>query len=96
MFQMADLPKPYFLAKTPKELGIGTWGHLWKISYETPVIEALRLFLVQRISALPIVDENQKVVDVYSKFDVIYLAAGRAYNDLDITVKQALQYREEV
>jgi 5'-AMP-activated protein kinase, regulatory gamma subunit len=92
---MDDLPKPWFMSKTPKELGIGTWGHIWTISYETPVIEALRLFLLRRISALPIVDSENNVVDIYSKFDVIYLAAGRAYNDLDVSVKQALQYREE-
>ena len=92
---MEDLPKPWFLTKTPKELGIGTWGRIWTITYETPVIEALRLFLVQRISALPIVDSSGKIVDIYSKFDVIYLAAGRSYNDLDVSVKRALQYREE-
>ncbi|KAH0627610.1 hypothetical protein JD844_003560 [Phrynosoma platyrhinos] len=36
-----------------------------------------------------------KVVDIYSKFDVINLAAEKTYNNLDITVTQALQHRSQ-
>lgn len=36
-----------------------------------PLIEALNIFVSKRISALPVVDENGKVVEIYSKFDVI-------------------------
>ncbi len=39
--------------------------------YSTPIIEALRKFVEKRISALPIVDEEGKLVDIYAKFDVI-------------------------
>jgi CBS-domain-containing membrane protein len=35
------------------------------------LIEALNIFVEKRISALPVVDENGKVVDIYAKFDVI-------------------------
>jgi CBS-domain-containing membrane protein len=37
----------------------------------TPLIEALNIFVSKRISALPVVDNNNKVVEIYSKFDVI-------------------------
>lgn len=49
--------------------------------------------------ALLIDDLNEtieQVVDIYSKFDVINLAAEKAYNDLDITVQDALKYRSDV
>ena len=38
---------------------------------DTTVYEALNLFVQHRISALPVVDDDRKVVDIYAKFDVI-------------------------
>ncbi|KAG7272954.1 hypothetical protein CRUP_035786 [Coryphaenoides rupestris] len=52
---------------------------------DTPIIKALSIFVERRVSALPVVDESGKVVDIYSKFDVINLAAEKTYNNLDIT-----------
>lgn len=34
-------------------------------------------------------------MDIYARFDVINLAAEKTYNNLDVTVKQALQHRAE-
>ena len=45
------------------------------------------------MSALPVVDDENRVVDIYSKFDVINLAADNAYNQLDETVGVALNKR---
>lgn len=36
------------------------------------------------------------VVDIYARFDVINLAAEKTYNNLDITVKKALEHRADV
>uniref|UniRef100_A0A3B1JQ58 5'-AMP-activated protein kinase subunit gamma-1 n=1 Tax=Astyanax mexicanus TaxID=7994 RepID=A0A3B1JQ58_ASTMX len=47
------------------------------------------------VSALPVVDDKGRVVDIYSKFDVINLAAEKTYNNLDITVTKALQHRSQ-
>ena len=38
---------------------------------DTPLIKALNLFLDRRISALPVVDDEGRAVDIYAKFDVI-------------------------
>lgn len=38
---------------------------------DTSVYEALNMFVQHRISALPVVDDDMKVVDIYAKFDVI-------------------------
>lgn len=37
-----------------------------------------------------------QAVDIYAKFDVISLAADKAYDKLDITVHEALKHRQEV
>ncbi|CAJ1072326.1 '-AMP-activated protein kinase subunit gamma-1-like isoform X1 [Xyrichtys novacula] len=92
---MCEMPKPAFMKQTLGELGIGTYNDIAFIHPDTPIIKALNIFVERRISALPVVDESGKVVDIYSKFDVINLAAEKTYNNLDITVTQALKHRSQ-
>ncbi|CEF68567.1 IP17340p [Strongyloides ratti] len=91
-----DLPKPTFMDKTPKELGIGCWENVISISINTPLVEALKIFLEKRVSALPLVDDDGKVVDIYAKFDAINLCSDKAYINLDITVSDALSHRNDL
>ncbi|EHB11110.1 5'-AMP-activated protein kinase subunit gamma-2 [Heterocephalus glaber] len=88
----SDMPKSAFMKQNLQELGIGTYENIAFIPPDTPIIKALNIFVERQISALPAVDERGKVVDIYSKFDVINLAAEKTYNNLDITVTQALQH----
>ncbi|XP_031418726.1 5'-AMP-activated protein kinase subunit gamma-1-like isoform X3 [Clupea harengus] len=90
---MCEMPKPAFMKQTLGEMGIGTYTNIAFIHPNTPVIKALNLFVERRVSALPVVDDSGKVVDIYSKFDVINLAAEKTYNNLDVTVTQALRHR---
>ncbi|XP_078280710.1 5'-AMP-activated protein kinase subunit gamma-1 isoform X3 [Rhinoraja longicauda] len=92
---VCEMPKPAFMKKTLEELGIGTYLNIAFIHPNTPIIKALSIFVDRRVSALPVVDESGKVVDIYSKFDVINLAAEKTYNNLDITVTQALRHRSQ-
>ncbi|XP_039999293.1 5'-AMP-activated protein kinase subunit gamma-1-like isoform X1 [Xiphias gladius] len=92
---MCEMPKPAFMKQTLGELGIGTYHDIAFIHPDTPIIKALNIFVERRVSALPVVDDSGKVVDIYSKFDVINLAAEKAYNNLDITVTQALKHRSQ-
>ncbi|XP_073094289.1 5'-AMP-activated protein kinase subunit gamma-2 isoform X2 [Manis javanica] len=92
---MSDMPKPAFMKQNLAALGIGTYHNIAFIHPDTPIIKALNVFVERRVSALPVVDESGKVVDIYSKFDVINLAAEKTYNNLDITVTQALQHRSQ-
>lgn len=62
---------PSFLTKSLKELNIGTYDKIAVIKHSTPLIEALNIMVERRVSALPVVDEKNKVTDIYSKFDVI-------------------------
>ncbi|XP_031439620.1 LOW QUALITY PROTEIN: 5'-AMP-activated protein kinase subunit gamma-1 [Clupea harengus] len=92
---VCEMPKPAFMKQTLGELGIGTYSDIAFIHPDTPIIKALSLFVERRVSALPVVDESGKVVDIYSKFDVINLAAEKTYNNLDISVTQALRHRSQ-
>ncbi|KAG7525953.1 hypothetical protein JOB18_034283 [Solea senegalensis] len=92
---MCEMPKPAFMKLTVEELGIGTYHDIAFIHPDTPIIKALNIFVERRVSALPVVDDSGKVVDIYSKFDVINLAAEKTYNNLDNTVTQALKHRSQ-
>ncbi|XP_076829260.1 5'-AMP-activated protein kinase subunit gamma-1-like isoform X2 [Brachyhypopomus gauderio] len=92
---VCEMPKPAFVRRTLGDLGIGTYSNIAFIRPNTPIIKALNMFVERRVSALPVVDSTGKVVDIYSKFDVINLAAEKTYNNLDVTVTQALQHRSQ-
>ncbi|XP_053484511.1 5'-AMP-activated protein kinase subunit gamma-1 isoform X1 [Ictalurus furcatus] len=92
---VCEMPKPAFMKQMLSELGIGTYDNIAFIQPDTPIIKALSVFVDRRVSALPVVDNTGKVVDIYSKFDVINLAAEKTYNNLDTSVTEALKHRSE-
>ncbi|KAF5285899.1 hypothetical protein FQA39_LY04360 [Lamprigera yunnana] len=58
-----------------RETKIATYDDI-EVAYEdTSIIVALKKFLGQRVSALPLVDSQGPLVDIYAEFDVINLAA---------------------
>lgn len=71
VLQIHELPKPTFTNKTLRELRIGTFENIETATEETSIILALKKFVERRVSALPIVDSEGKLVNIYSKFDVI-------------------------
>ncbi|XP_045416013.1 5'-AMP-activated protein kinase subunit gamma-3 isoform X2 [Lemur catta] len=88
----ALLPRPSFLYRTIQDLGIGSFRDLAVVLESAPVLTALDIFVDRRVSALPVVNECQ-VVGLYSRFDVIHLAAQQTYNHLDMSVGEALRQR---
>ncbi|XP_032457179.1 dentin sialophosphoprotein isoform X10 [Nasonia vitripennis] len=66
-----ELPTPTFSNKTLEELRIGTFENIETATEDTSIILALKKFVERRVSALPIVDNDGKLVNIYSKFDVI-------------------------
>ncbi|XP_063339166.1 5'-AMP-activated protein kinase subunit gamma-2-like isoform X3 [Pelmatolapia mariae] len=92
---VCEMPMPAFMKQTLEELSVGTYTNIAYIHPDTPLITALSVFTHRRVSALPVVDHHGKVVDIYSKFDVINLAAEKTYNNLDVTVTQALRHRSQ-
>lgn len=71
LLQIKELPKPSYMNKTLRELKIGTYDNIETATEDTSIILALKKFVERRVSALPIVDDVGKLVDIYAKFDVI-------------------------
>ncbi|XP_071603781.1 5'-AMP-activated protein kinase subunit gamma-3 isoform X4 [Heliangelus exortis] len=89
----STLPKPRFLKKTVQELCVGTFRDVAVVPETAPVYTALEIFVDRRVSALPVINDAGQVVGLYSRFDVIHLAAQKTYNNLDISVRDALRQR---
>lgn len=60
---------------------------------DTTVFDVVHMFSEQGISAVPILDEDGNVVDMYETVDVITLVRTGAYTALDLTIRQALERR---
>lgn len=67
------MPQPQFLQQSILDLKVGTYNNIRTIKTNTPITEALNIFVSTRVSALPVVDENDRLVNIYSKFDVIVI-----------------------
>uniref|UniRef100_A0A8C8A857 Protein kinase AMP-activated non-catalytic subunit gamma 3 n=1 Tax=Otus sunia TaxID=257818 RepID=A0A8C8A857_9STRI len=89
----STIPKPRFLKKTVQELCVGTFRDVAVVPETAPVYTALEIFVDRRVSALPVINDAGQVVGLYSRFDVIHLAAQKTYNNLDISVREALRQR---
>ncbi|KAI5123573.1 hypothetical protein M0805_003391 [Coniferiporia weirii] len=59
----------------------------------TRVFDIVHMFSERGISAVPIIDENGVVVDLYETVDVITLVRLGAYQSLDLTIAEALNQR---
>nr|CAH8851474.1 unnamed protein product [Trichobilharzia regenti] len=90
---ISELPTPSFMLKKLRDLNLGTMKNVCIVQQNCPVHKALQHFIDHGVSALPVVDQDGQLVDIYAKFDVINLAATRTYQNLDITVYEALNYR---
>lgn len=55
------------------DLQIGTYDNIATASMSTPVIRVIDMFAEQNISAVPIVDENNVVLNVYETIDVMVI-----------------------
>lgn len=60
---------------------------------DTTVFDVVHIFSERGISAVPILDEDGLVVDMYETVDVIDLVRSGAYQSLDLTIRQALSKR---
>ncbi|XP_028322683.1 5'-AMP-activated protein kinase subunit gamma-1 isoform X2 [Gouania willdenowi] len=88
------LPKPSFVQRQIQELGIGTFKNIATVPQTASLYDALSIFVERRVSALPVVDEQGRVVALYSRFDVINIAAQKLYNNLDMTMEDAIRSRK--
>lgn len=69
--QINELPKPSYMQKTLRDLRIGSYDNIETATEDTSISTALHKFVERRVSALPLVDVEGRLVDIYAKFDVI-------------------------
>lgn len=80
------------------DLEIGTFGDkVVTVPRHTRLIEVLDLMEKRDIMAVPVVDEDERVLSLYSRSDVTFLAAARdtesVISNLDMTVGQLIELR---
>eukprot|EP01026_Neomeris_dumetosa_P059614 TRINITY_DN5570_c0_g2_i1.p1 TRINITY_DN5570_c0_g2~~TRINITY_DN5570_c0_g2_i1.p1 ORF type:complete len:503 (-),score=54.55 TRINITY_DN5570_c0_g2_i1:409-1731(-) len=67
--------------------------NLVTVQQNTPITQALSSLLENGVSSLPVVDEEGRVIDIYTRADITLLARGNVYSRLrweDVTVGEAL------
>ncbi|RKP10472.1 hypothetical protein THASP1DRAFT_12791 [Thamnocephalis sphaerospora] len=76
-------------------LGLVTTEALATVKMDTPVIEAINMFVDCHVTALPVVDQDDTLLNVYEKADLLTLAQADTYLDLRMSVEEALQRRSK-
>ncbi|EDQ87437.1 uncharacterized protein MONBRDRAFT_9993 [Monosiga brevicollis MX1] len=87
--------RPSMLSIKLGDLMIGTYKNIATLKPDDPIIRALELFVEKRVSALPVLNAEGQVTDIYAKHDVINLAREGTYDNLDISVSSGLQHRQQ-
>ncbi|XXG99845.1 hypothetical protein Hte_006186 [Hypoxylon texense] len=83
------------LKQTVREIGLGTYKNLATAKMTDSVLEVINLMVVHNISAVPVVDKNNVVLNVFEAVDVIPCIKGGVYEELKSTVGEALSRRPD-
>jgi len=75
---------------------VGTYQDLATASMDTPVMDVIHMLVKKNISSVPILDKKGVVLNVFEAVDVIALIKGGVYDDLSLTVGDALLKRSDV
>ncbi|KAL0467328.1 hypothetical protein QR685DRAFT_84027 [Neurospora intermedia] len=83
------------LKKPVREIGLGTYIDLATANMNSSVLDVIYLMVKYNISAVPIVDKDNRVMNLFEAVDVIPCIKGGAYDELTATVGDALSQRAE-
>ena len=86
-------PEVYAIRECPIIMGVGSYNHIATATHATPLLTLLNLFVERRLSSIPILDNEDRVIDVCEKYDILNLARENAYYDLDMKICEALARR---
>lgn len=76
-------------------LNISTTTNLKTCKMETPLIDTIQMMTTNEISSIPIVDNNNVLLNAYESSDILGLIKGGIYNDLSLCVGEALMRRSD-
>ena len=111
-FVAVNVHETQFLRKPLSELNLGTYKNLQTAKMDTPVMEVIHQLVNLHISSVPILNSDGMrkspsfqgckltiagvVINVFEAVDVITLIKGGTYDELNLTVGEALQKRSDV
>lgn len=111
-FVAVNVHETQFLRKPLSELNLGTYKGLSIAKMDTPVMDVIHQLVSLHISSVPILNSDGMkrsfcdrvwtltsigvVINVFEAVDVITLIKGGTYDDLSLTVGEALQKRSDV
>jgi len=94
-FIAVNVTETEMLKKPVGEIGLGTYKNLQTASMDTPVIDVIHTMVKKSISSVPIVDESNRVLNVFEAVDVIAIIKGGVYDELTTSVGEALSKRAD-
>lgn len=94
-FVALNCRETHFLKRSIAELNIITGNNVASCQMTTPVIDVIQLLSQGNVASIPIVDAEGFLVNVYEAVDVLGLIKGGIYNDLSLTVGEALMRRSD-
>ncbi|GMM51433.1 AMP-activated serine/threonine-protein kinase regulatory subunit [Starmerella bacillaris] len=77
------------------DLGLGTYSNIVTTTMDTSLTEVVRQLSNIGVSALPVVDDQYRLLNMYEQFDVLGLVKANGHGDLRMTVGEALMRRPE-
>lgn len=86
-----------FLLQPLHEINIGTMSNsnLCHARLNTPIGDVINLMIQHHIRAVPILDDDNKLINVYEAVDLLPLIKGGVHADLSVSVGEALLKRSE-
>lgn len=94
-FIAVNVTETEMLKKSVKDIKLGTYSNLQTAGMDTPVIDVIHTMVQKSISSVPIVDKDNRVLNVFEAVDVITIIKGGVYDELSISVGDALLKRAE-
>ncbi|KAL1297725.1 hypothetical protein AAFC00_006267 [Neodothiora populina] len=94
-FVAVNVKETQMLRKRLADVRCATTEGLQTAFMDTPVMDVITLFVKYSISSVPILDDEGTLVNVFEAVDVIALIKGGVYDDLSLTVGEALLKRSD-
>lgn len=90
-----EFPELTFFHKTLLDLKIGTYDEILSVTESTTIKEAFQMLLEKDVSALPILDDNDILIDVYAKYEVLNLVSEKLYLNLSLTIGEVRNKKKD-
>ena len=83
------------LRKPVRDIGVGTYSKIATAQMNSSVLDVVHLMVKHNISCVPIVDEQDRVLNVFEAVDIISCIEGGTYEVLSSSVGDALCKRPD-